>query len=240
MRKKKLQPLTSSSKTTCFIYLVCDPWSDLSPAPSRHTRTLTHSLFSTFKSTWQMLFKFCWLRPQLLKMNRVNITSSCICIRVGKTFAVTRVVECVQTCVCVCVRGSDGSRAAAGHRSPETFISHYTERRRDGWRGWRRGREGGEEETWRTDQKDWEEGRQRGKQRRRENSRGCLEVRKRRPRRRVRRLSLPRGLRADVGSDFGRGVYWDAPTLTSCVCACARVRVCVHTPVSRCTNTTVL
>lgn len=147
---------------------------------------------------------------------------------------------CANVRLCVCVRGSDGSRAAAGHRSPETFISHYTERRRAGWRGWRRGREGGEEETWRTDQKDREEGRQRGKQRRRENSRGCLEVRKRRPRRRVRRPSLPRGLRADVGSDFGRGVYWDAPTLTSCVCACACVRVCVHTPVSRCTNTTIL
>lgn len=50
----------------------------------------------------------------------------------------------------------------------------------------------------------------------------------------------PARLRADVGSDFGRGVYWDAPTLTSCVCACACVRVCVHTPVSRCTNATIL
>lgn len=189
MRKKNSCNRWPQAQKQHVLYIWCATPGVTSSQPRHDTHAHSHALCFLPLSQHDKCSSICWLRPQLLKMNRVNITSS-ICIRVGKTFFVTRVVECVQTCVCVCVRESDGSRAAAGDRSPETFISHY---RRDGWRGWRRGREGGEEETWRTDQKDREEGRQRGKQRRRENSRGCLEVRKRRPHRRVRRLSLPRG-----------------------------------------------
>lgn len=113
-KREKRTAATSDlwSKTTFYIYFVCDPWSDLFASPTS-THTHTHFVLSC---------RFCpQVVRQQLKMSRVNITSRCVCIHVGETCSM--VVERVQTCASVCERERRVLRCRRRSQSWNIYIS---------------------------------------------------------------------------------------------------------------------
>lgn len=185
-------------------------WPLASPVTT-HTQTLTHALPSTFKSTWQMLFNLKASPSTAKNESREHHLQLCMPPRRKNLLLHPGRRVCANMRLCVCERERRVSRRRQRPQSWNIYISLRQAEER-----WLE-REGGHVTDRSKGQGGGETKRKTKTQRKQPGLFGGEET-----------SATPWRLpRADVGSDFGRGVYWDAATSVSCVCACACVHACV-------------